>query len=113
MSTTTRPAYDLSKQTNLYGYSMKPIEKMQKQLGAIEEIKNAIHCMKKNLESSTARAFIPKMEEMQEAFEEALQNMAEAIEAMQYKANLFEEIENKVWEIEEEHYRNGLISVCL
>jgi CRISPR/Cas system CSM-associated protein Csm2 small subunit len=86
---------------------MKPIEKMQKQLGAIEEIKNAIHCMKKNLESSTARAFIPKMEEMQEAFEEALQDMAEAIEAMQAQANLFEEIENEAWSIEEEHYRNA------
>jgi predicted nucleic acid-binding Zn-ribbon protein len=77
---------------------------LQQQIPAIEEVFDSIAFMKKNLESETARAFIAKMEEIKAAFNDALEDVNIALEALQGQANLLVDIEIETAEIEEEYF---------
>ena len=80
---------------------------MQKQLVAIEQIQESIKFMKKNLESEAARSFIAKMEEIQNALEEVLEEASDSIESLQDQVLILEEIEIETAEIEERYFENA------
>ena len=62
--------------------------------------------MKKNLESEAARSFIAKMNEIQDAIDEVLEEASDSIENLQSQVFILEEIEIETAEIEERYFEN-------
>ena len=62
--------------------------------------------MKKNLESEAARSFIAKINEIQDAIDEVLEEASDSIENLQSQVFILEEIEIETAEIEERYFEN-------
>ena len=103
-STIPRSNYQLAPQSGWF--KLTPIDRLQKQLAAIEQIQESIKFMKKNLESEAARSFIAKMDEIQDAIEEVLGEASDSIENLQDQVFILEEIEIETAEIEEQYFEN-------
>ena len=103
-STTPRSDYQLAPQSGWY--QLTPITRLQKQLIAIEQIQESIKFMKKNLESEAARSFIAKINEIQDAIDEVLEEASDSIENLQSQVFILEEIEIETAEIEERYFEN-------
>ena len=103
-STTPRSDYQLAPQSGWY--QLTPITRLQKQLIAIEQIQESIKFIKKNLESEAARSFIAKINEIQDAIDEVLEEASDSIENLQSQVFILEEIEIETAEIEERYFEN-------
>ena len=103
-STTPRSDYQLAPQSGWY--QLTPITRLQKQLIAIEQIQESIKFMKKNLESEAARSLIAKINEIQDAIDEVLEEASDSIENLQSQVFILEEIEIETAEIEERYFEN-------
>lgn len=73
---------------------------LQEQLSVIEGVFDSIDFMRANLKSETARSFIEKVQEVQDAFNCALEDACVSLLALQGQADLIAEIEIETAEIE-------------